>query len=81
MKIISLKGSNEIAALATMHQSPVLYLYFRSLSALMVLGMSFASSPHVSQLGRKEINVGSLGLVREFCVALLVALRVFRFEQ
>ncbi len=38
-------------------------------------------SPHVSQLGRKEINVGSLGLVREFCVALLVALRVFRFEQ
>ncbi len=40
-----------------------------------------AFSPHVSQLGRKEINVGSLGLVREFCVALLVALRVFRFEQ
>lgn len=42
MKIISLKGSNAIAALATMHQSPVLYLYFRSLSALMALGMSFA---------------------------------------
>jgi hypothetical protein len=39
------------------------------------------TSRHFSQLGRKEINVGSLGLVREFCVALLVALRVFRFEQ
>jgi hypothetical protein len=40
-----------------------------------------ADSPHVSQLGRKEMKSAWLGVVRLFYVALLVAHRVFRFEQ
>src|SRR5713226_1809700 len=63
------------------HTLPYAFLFIKLYYLWKCSSLTADPSPHVSQLGRKEINVGSLGLVREFCVALLVALRVFRFEQ